>query len=81
MKNPITDEEIEAAFKGTSFGRTDYRELLATSVLKKLVGYHCGYTITKIMQKMKLIGVSEKPTKRGIELVRESFNHLMTRGA
>ena len=73
----VTDAEIEVAFLGTDFGHTRYRELLNVSVLKSLVGYHCGHTITTIMTKMKLIGKTSKPTKRGILLVREAYNNLM----
>ncbi len=76
----LTDEEIAAAFAGTNFGHTDYRELLNASVFKKLVGYHCGHTICTIMKDMGLIGKkTHKPTKRGIALMRESYPHLMAR--
>jgi hypothetical protein len=74
----VTDEEIESAFQNTNFGRTDYRELLSASVLKKLVGYRCGHTITVIMQKLGLIGKTEKVTRKGIELVRESFRDVIS---
>ena len=74
----LTDAEIAAAFAGTNFGHTNYRELLHASVFKKLVGYHCGHTITIIMEKMGLIGKTGKPTKRGVALVREAYSHLMT---
>lgn len=73
----ITDEEIEQAFKGTNFGYTQYRELLSASVLKKAVGYHCGWTITTIMKELKLIGKNEKLLKRGQLLLREDYWHLM----
>lgn len=76
----VSDEEIAVAFEGTNFGRTDYRTLLNASVLKKLVGYHCGHTITVIMQELALIGKTGKPTKRGIALVREAFRQQMTSG-
>lgn len=76
----MTDEEISSAFEGTNFGHTQYRELLNASVLKKLVGYHCGHTITTIMQEVGLIGKTEKPTKKGIALVREAYGHLMSMG-
>ncbi len=76
----VSDEEIEKAFRNTNFGRTDYRELLNASVLKKLVGYHCGHTITTIMQELGLIGKTGKPTERGIAVVRDAFGHLMRNG-
>lgn len=73
----ITDKEIENAFKGTNFGHTRYRELLEASVFKKLVGYHCGHTVTCIMQELGLIGKTGKPTKKGIQLVRAAYNDLL----
>lgn len=76
----VTDEEITKAFEGTNFGRTDFRQLLNTSVLNKLVGYHCGHTITEIMKELGLIGKTEKPTKKGILLVREAFATQMLGG-
>ena len=76
----VTDEEIKKAFDGTNFGRADFRQLLNTSVLKKLVGYHCGHTITEIMKELGLIGKTEKPTKKGILLVREAFATQMLGG-
>ena len=76
----ITDEDIKKVFTGTNFGHENYRELLNASVLKKLVGYHCGHTITVIMKELGLIGKTEKPTKKGILLVREAFSKNMTVG-
>ena len=66
----IKDEYIETLFAGTNFGHTDYRKLLASSVLKKLVGYHCGYTVEQIMKKARLIGKNGVPTKLGKAFVK-----------
>jgi len=77
----IPNEELMAAFTGTNFGHTQYRELLNASVFKKLVGYHCGHTITQIMKELGLIGLkTEKPTKKGLALIREVYGHLMIHG-
>lgn len=73
----LSDEEIEKAFKGTNFGHTNYRELLNASVLKKLLDYHCGWTITCIMKELGLIGKTEKVTKKGKLLVREAYRELI----
>ncbi len=73
----ISDKEIRDAFEGTNFGEPDYRNLLNRSVLKKLVNYHCGHTITCIMQELGLIGKTGKVTKKGILLVREVYGYLM----
>jgi hypothetical protein len=76
----VSDEEIATAFKNTNFGTDKHRELLNASVLKKLVGYHCGHTITVIMKELRLIGKTGKVTKRGIALVRKEFAHAMQSG-
>jgi hypothetical protein len=73
----LTDAEIEAAFVNTNFGHTQYRDLLAASVFKKLVGYHCGHTITVIMQELHLIGKTGIVTKRGKRFVSLAYNHSM----
>jgi hypothetical protein len=51
---PVTDEEIAAAFRGTNFGAADHRRLLALSVMKKALRFHCGHTITEIMVDLQL---------------------------
>lgn len=35
----LTDDVIEMAFRGTNFGRTDFRTILAETVLKRASGY------------------------------------------
>ena len=60
----VTDEEIEAAFAGTNFGTNEHRLMLARSVLKVALGYHCGSTITGIMRRMELITARLKVTGR-----------------
>lgn len=66
----VTPRELEVAFLGTNFGGTDHRQLLHASVLKKAVGYHCGHTITRVMQKLRLIGKNGNLLKRGRMLLR-----------
>ena len=63
--DPVTDVEIEIAFLGTNFGRTDYRHFLGLSVLKTALRYHCGHTITQIMVKMGLTTNKGRVTERG----------------
>lgn len=76
--NPIvSDAELIEVFKGTNFGVSDHRRLLEASVFKKLVGYHCGYTITHIMQVLGLIGKKGVPTKKGRKLIAHAYNDLM----
>lgn len=73
----VSDEDIERVFKNTNFGGADHRKLLEASVFKKMVGYHCGFTITCIMEGLGLIGRTGKPTKKGIEFVRHAYSHLL----
>ena len=61
----VTDAEIAGAFKGTDFGRSDHRQLLALSVMKKALRYHCGHTITQIMVRMGLTTDKGRVTERG----------------
>lgn len=73
----ISDNEIEEVFAGTNFGCKNYREILNSSLLKKLCRYHCGHTITTIMQKLGLIGKTGKPTKKGIDQLREAYADII----
>ena len=61
----VTDADIVTAFEGTDFGLTDHRHLLALSVLKKALNYHCGHTITQIMVRMGLTTEEGRVTKTG----------------
>ena len=71
----VTDDEITIAFLGTNFGRTDYKFLLAGSVFKKAVGYHCGHTITCIMEDMNpILPKTGKITQRGRDFLYEMYN-------
>lgn len=38
----LTDAVINAAFEGTNFGRSDFRTILAETVMKRAAGYHSG---------------------------------------
>lgn len=66
----VPQAELDEAFKHTNFGCADYRRLLHASVLKQAVGYHCGHTITCIMQELHLIGKNGDLLKRGRTLLR-----------
>lgn len=77
----VSPQELEAAFRGTDFGGVDHRELLHASVLKKAVGYHCGYTITCIMRELRLIGAHGAVLQRGRDLLHtyKDLNTLLIR--
>jgi hypothetical protein len=62
----VTDEQIKKEFQGTNFGRTDYRQIMAECVLKRLTGYHDGGTITKICRDLGLLTFKRlNPTRKG----------------
>jgi len=48
-------------------------------VLKKLVGYRCGHTITTIMKELGLIGATDAPTQKGKAFAAHSYADLMLR--
>lgn len=79
-KKTIPDGELTEAFAGTNFGGADHRALLESSVLKKAMGYHCGHTITTIMQGMGLTNADGKVLRRGQMLLREAYGHLVREG-
>ena len=60
-----TDDQIEHAFSGANFGPVDHRHMLALSVLKKALKYHCGSTITKIRMDMGLTTPTGRVTEKG----------------
>ncbi|WP_248004895.1 hypothetical protein [Serratia surfactantfaciens] len=68
----LTDELINKAFEGTNFGRTDFRTILAETVMKRAAGYHSGWTATTICTRLGLLGGQERPTKLGLTF---SFHH------
>lgn len=68
----LTDELINKAFEGTNFGRTDYRTILAETVMKRAAGYHSGWTATTICTRLGLLGGQERPTNLGLTF---SFHH------
>ncbi|EPY5074977.1 hypothetical protein ACXDP0_002063 [Klebsiella variicola] len=68
----LTDEVVNEAFKGTNFGRDDFRTILAETVMKRAAGYHSGWTATTICTRLKLLGKQERPTKLGLTF---AFHH------
>lgn len=72
IDSQLTDEVINAAFENTNFGRTDFRTILAETVMKRAAGYHSGFTATTICSRLGLLNKHEKPTQFGL---RFAFNH------
>jgi hypothetical protein len=60
MIDTPTKEEIEAQFKGTNFGRTDYETLVKQGLLKTVCGYHNGFTLRHILRRLGLIEVKNE---------------------
>lgn len=75
----VSDQEITEAFGNGNFGVTDYRKLLEASVLKRLVDYHCGHTITTIMFKLGLTTKNNTVTKKGKRFVAKAQDVLLQR--
>ena len=79
-EGPVTDADIEAAFKGTNFGSADHRALLARSVMSIVVGYHCGHTITQIMITMGFITPTRRLKVRGRKFLSHHFHDWLMKG-
>lgn len=69
----LTDEVVNEAFKGTNFGRDDFRTILAETVMKRAAGYHSGWTATTICVRLGLLSEkNQSATKLGLTL---AFHH------
>lgn len=69
----LTDAVINAAFEGTNFGRSDFRTILAETVMKRAAGYHSGWTATTICVELGLLSKkNQSATKLGLTF---AFHH------
>lgn len=69
----LTDEVVAKAFEGTNFGRTDFRTILAETVMKRAAGYHSGWTATTICIELGLLSSkNQSATKLGLTF---AFHH------
>lgn len=69
----LTDEVIESAFGNTNFGRTDFRTILAETVMKRASGFHSGWTATSICMRLGLLSEkNQTATKLGLTF---AFHH------
>lgn len=92
-KTMFDDEQLNEAFKNTSFGvpstAGNHRLILKNALLKTAVGYHNGHTITQIMIRLGLISAkSLRVLKVGQHYLREvqhdyelTTRHLMQKEA
>lgn len=79
LTSNVSDAEIQQAFLNTNFGHVKHRELLEASVLKRLLDYHCGFTITRIMTDLELITKNETVTTKGVVFLRHALHPLLLR--
>lgn len=80
MESNVTEAEIADAFLGAFFGDMNHRKLLEIGVLKRLVGYSCGHTLTRVMCELGLITKKETVTVKGKQFARASYHELMLNG-
>ena len=80
MRNEITNEQIENAWGNANFGNPmdimQKRNYLLCAVMKKAMGYHCGFTITQIMKELELLKKDELPNAKGRVFLRELYIHM-----
>lgn len=69
----VSDEELEAVFRNTNFGHTDFRGLLAQGCIKTLAGWHQGHTLTCILKELGLVKENYKVTAKGRHYIWMSF--------
>lgn len=73
IETNVSDAEIELAFTNTNFGDIEQRKYLELTVLKAAMGFRCGYTITTIMNELKLIKKNGSPSEKGLRFIRHAF--------
>jgi hypothetical protein len=74
----IKEEEIENAFKGTSFGENpNHKKIIVDTLLKLNVGFGTGRTATMICFELGLLNSKKKPNTKGFAFMREHYD-LMT---
>ena len=59
----VTDDQIQDAFKNTSFDHNDFRGLLAQGCIKALAGWNQGHTLTTILAELRLITWNKQAEK------------------
>lgn len=76
MNTNVSDEEIEVAFQNTNFGDDSpafRRKLLEQGVLKRLVPYHSGWTLTCILHELGLMTKLGNITSKGRKFLYAAF--------
>lgn len=56
----IPDDELQAVFAGTNFGKADPREIVADTLLKIAGDFSPGHTALVCCQELKLVGKNKQ---------------------
>ncbi|VAM30211.1 Uncharacterised protein [Enterobacter hormaechei] len=70
-KQALTDEAISKAFAGTNFGRDDFKNILAETVIDAAAGWRCGYTATTICTQLGLLTPKGCASAFGLRFISE----------
>ncbi|HED3881200.1 TPA: hypothetical protein R4242_003832 [Enterobacter hormaechei subsp. hoffmannii] len=70
-KQALTDEAISKAFAGTNFGRDDFKNILAETVIDADAGWRCGYTATTICTQLGLLTPKGCASALGLRFISE----------
>ncbi|BBS33385.1 TPA: hypothetical protein QH574_000830 [Enterobacter kobei] len=70
-KRALTDEAISKAFAGTNFGRDDFKNILAETVIDAAAGWRCGYTATTICTQLGLLTPKGCASALGLRFISE----------
>ncbi|MFY7238989.1 ead/Ea22-like family protein [Enterobacter hormaechei] len=70
-KQALTDEAISNAFAGTNFGRDDFKNILAETVIDAAAGWRCGYTATTICTQLGLLTPKGCASALGLRFISE----------
>ena len=70
-KHALTDEAISKAFAGTNFGRDDFKNILAETVIDAAAGWRCGYTATTICTQLGLLTPKGCASALGLRFISE----------
>lgn len=71
MSKALTDEAISKAFAGTNFGRDDFKNILAETVIDAAAGWRCGYTATTICTQLGLLTPKGCASALGLRFISE----------
>ncbi|MEG5378622.1 hypothetical protein [Enterobacter hormaechei] len=70
-KQALKDEAISKAFAGTNFGRDDFKNILAETVIDAAAGWRCGFTATTICTQLGLLTPKGCASALGLRFISE----------